>query len=214
MPPSRPYRTATVTAVFLLVLTALVHAAGATSAFAQKAKSATGPAQPGAAQPGAAPARKAIEVRYGTAGLPAPVIEMRDAILAAVASGRIEELKIPLEMNEMKPNFGDGPVPDPIAHLKQASKDGDGREVLEALGKLLDAGYAILPLGRDLENNRIYVWPYFAETGVRDLSPKQEAELLALVTEAQVNAMRDNGGRYTHWRVGIAADGTWHVLAR
>lgn len=207
---TRSYHTATTTAVLLLTLTALVHASAATSAFAQRAKSAPPAAQNGAQMP----AFKAPEVRYGSAGLPGPVLEMRDAIQAAVASGQIEELKIPLEMNEMKPNFGDGPVADPIGHLKQASKDGEGREVLEALGKLLEAGYAVLPLGRDIENNRIYVWPYFAETGVRDLTPAQEAELLALVPEPEIKAMRDNGGRYTHWRVGIAADGTWHVLAR
>lgn len=210
MPSNACYRTATVTAVFLMLLMALVHAPAATSAFAQRAKSA-----PPAAQKGPqTPVPKAPEVRYGSIGLPGPVLEMRDAIQAAVASGQIEELKIPIEMNEMKPNFGDGPVPDPIGHLKQASKDGDGREVLEALGKLLEAGYAILPMGRDIENNRIYIWPYFAETGVKDLTPVQEAELLKLVPEADIKDMREKGGRYSHWRVGIAADGTWHVMSK
>ena len=149
----------------------------------------------------------------GTEGLPRAVIEMREALLAAVKSGRIEELLVAIEMNEIKPNFGDGPVSDPVAHLKQASSDGEGREVLAALGNLLEAGYAILPLGRDLENNRIYVWPYFAETGVANLTPAQEVELYRLVPPAAVKAMRETG-RYGYWRVAIAADGTWHVMSR
>lgn len=214
MPPLRLYRTATLTGVFLMLLLALVHVAGTTTVVAQKSNSVpieaprTRPASP-------APKAKAASapISYGTEGLPGPVLEMRDAILSAVRSGRIEELKIAIEMNEMKPNFGDGPVPDPIAHLKQASGDGEGRDVLAALANLLEAGYATLPLGRDLENNRIYVWPYFAETGLQDLTPAQEVELYRLVSPAAAKEMRVKG-RYTHWRVGIAADGTWHVMSK
>ena len=208
MPPLRPCRTATPAAVYLIVLMAIVHAVGSMTVSAQSRKST--PAE----TPAASPSRRvAPEVRYGTDGLPRPVLEMREAILAAVKSGRIEELRIAIEMNEIKPNFGDGPVPDPIAFLKQASSDGEGREVLAALGNLLEAGYAILPLGRDLENNRIYVWPYFAETGIGNLTPEQEVELYRLVPPASVAKMREKG-RYDYWRVGIAADGTWHVMAR
>ena len=217
MPPIRPYRTATLTAVFLIVLTALVHEGASTTVSAQTGKSApaeTSKELPGPSRAPAKAGRKTqVEVHYGTDRLPRPVLEMREAILAAVKSGRIEELRIAIEMNEIKPNFGDGPVPDPIAFLKQASGDGEGREVLAALGNLLEAGYAILPLGRDLENNRIYVWPYFAETGVANLKPEQEVELYRLVTPAAAREMRTKG-RYSSWRVGIAADGTWHVMAR
>ena len=214
MPPLRPYRTATVTGVFLMLLLALVHVAGTTMVVAQKSKSTPieGP-KTIAPTPSMKAAAAAASVRYGSEGLPAPVLEMRDAILAAVKSGRIEDLKIAIEMNEMKPNFGDGPVPDPIAHLKQASGDGEGRDVLAALGNLLDAGYATLPLGRDLENNRIYVWPYFAETGLKDLTPAQEVELYRLVPPAAAQEMREKG-RYNYWRVGIAADGTWHLMSK
>ena len=209
MPPGFSL-SATRTRVVLLVLIALVHVGGmgggVSRASAQKSKG-----QPPAAK---SPATKpASEVRYGTAGLPVPVLEMREAILAAARSGRIEELKSAIELNEMKPTFGDGPVADPIGFLKQASADGEGREVLAALANLLDAGYVAVPLGRDLENNRIYVWPYFAETGLANLTPAQEVELYRLVPPAAVKEMREKG-RYGYWRVGIAADGTWHVLSR
>ena len=218
MPPQAPYRTATATGAFLIALCSIVHVAGSGSSIAQTSLAQTSLAQtsqsaPSPGQPALRAAPKGTEVRTGTDKLPRAVLEMRDAILAAVRSGEIEDLRIPIEMNEIKPNFGDGPVPDPIAHLKQASSDGEGREVLAALANLLEAGYAVVPLGRDLENNRIYVWPYFAETGIQNLTPVQEVELYRLVPPAMVQAMRATG-RYSYWRVAIAADGTWHVLSK
>ena len=47
-----------------------------------------------------------LEISYGTAKLPAPVAEMREAILAAVRSGKIEELRHAYELNELKPELG------------------------------------------------------------------------------------------------------------
>lgn len=194
-------------AVFLMTLAALVHVTGATTVVAQKPKSQSAAPVPGAKSP-------QPQIRQGTEGLPAPVLEMREAILAAVRSGTIEEIRVPIEMNEIKPSFGDGPVPDPVAHLKAASSDGKGKEVLEALGKLLDSAYAIVPLGKDLENNRFYVWPALAATGVSGLSNEQEGELKRLAPEALATEMISKGGPYTYWRVAIAADGTWHVFSK
>jgi hypothetical protein len=118
----------------------------------------------------------APEIRCGSEPLPGPVADMREAILGAVGSGRIEE-------------------------------------ILAVLGEILDAGCAVLPLGRDLENNRIYVWPYLAETDLTKLGPAQEVQLLRLVPPAAAKDMRA-AGRYTHWRLGIGADGTWHFFRR
>ena len=140
-------------------------------------------------------------------------MDMREAILAAVRAGRIEELKTAIELNEMKPTFGDGPVPDPIAWLKQMSSDGEGREILAQLANILEAGFVALPLGRDPENTAVFIWPHFAETGVRNLTPEREVELLRLVPAAAAKAMRDKGA-YDHWRIGIGADGVWHFLRR
>ena len=147
-------------------------------------------------------------------GLPAPVEDMREAILSAVRSGRIEELRHAWELNELKPDLGEAPRwAIPIAHWKQISGDGEGREILAALAEILDAGYVVLPLGRDLENNRLYVWPYFAEVPLDKLSPAQEVELLRLVPPAAAKDMR-SAGKYTHWRIVIGADGTWHSFRR
>lgn len=197
-------------AVFLLALAMLVHAWPVIgSAFAQT----SGTQSFSKGQAGIAAEGATGEVRHGTVGLPGPVIEMRDAILAAVKSGRIEDLKVAIEMNEMKPAFSSGPVPDPIAKLRSSSADGEGREVLAALGNILESGYVAVPAGRDIENNRIYVWPHFAETGTKTLSPSAEVELYRLAPAADVRRMRESG-RYDGWRIGIGADGVWHFLLR
>ena len=157
------------------------------------------------------PARAAADlaVNYGAAKLPAPVTEMREAMLAAVRSGKIEELRHAYELNELKPELGPAPVSDPVAHWKKISGDGEGLEVLAALAEILDAGYVTVPLGRDVENNRIYVWPYFAEVPLAKLSAAQQVELLRLVPPAAAKEMLQSG-KYTHWRLAIGADGTWH----
>jgi len=170
------------------------------------AQSAVAPAAPSKTRPPAPPV-----VGRGTEALPDPVKEMREAILAAARSGRIEELRVAYEFNELKPDLGVVPVPDPVAHWRAISGDGEGREVLAALAEILEMGYAVLPLGADLENNRIYVWPYLAEVALDRLTPAQEVDLLRLVPPPAARQMRA-AGRYTHWRIAIGADGTWHSL--
>jgi hypothetical protein len=138
---------------------------------------------------------------------------MREAILSAVRSGRIEDLRHAYDLNELKPDLGPEAVGDPIAYWKKISGDGEGREILAALGEILDTGYVAVPLGRDLENNRIYVWPYLAEVPLDKLTPAQDVELLRLVAPATAKQMKTTG-KYTYWRIAIGADGTWHSLRK
>ena len=166
-----------------------------------------------AQSPAAAPPSPAPPIAYGAGKLPKPVAEMREAILTAVRDGRIEELKIAIELNELKPNFGKQTLDDPIAYLKAVSGDGEGREILAILGELLDGGYTTVPMGKDIENNKVYVWPYLAEVPLKDLTPAQEVELLRLVPPAAAKEMKTKG-RYAHWRIIIGADGTWHSFER
>jgi hypothetical protein len=199
-----------VAGLFLLAQFALVQCFGpASPAHAQRS-----PEKSSSAKKGQPPRPAAPEVRYGTDRLPGPVQEMREAILSAVRAGRIEELRHAWELNELKPDLGVTLIHgDPIAHWKRISGDGEGREILAALGEILDAGYVALPLGRDLENNRVYIWPYFAEVALDKLTPAQEVELLRLVSPAALKDMR-SAGKYTHWRIAIGADGTWHSFRR
>jgi hypothetical protein len=198
-----------VVGLFLLVQFPLVHCPGWLSpGLSQPAKQKSGSTRNKQSAPVPAP-----NVRYGREGLPPPVQDMREAILSAVKSGRIEELRHAWELNELKPDLGVASVGDPVAYWRQISGDGEGREILAALAEILDTGYVVLPLGPDLENNRLYVWPYFAELPPDKLSPAQEVELLRLVSPAAVKDMR-SAGKYTHWRIVIGADGTWHSFRR
>jgi hypothetical protein len=171
--------------------------------------------QPGKAAD-AQPKQKASppKVRYGTEGLPRPVLELREALLAAVESGEIEDLRHALDLSEIKPDAGaPDKAADPVAHWKAMSGDGKGREALAALSLILESGYVAVPRGADIENNQLYVWPYFAETPMGKLTPRQEVELMRLVPAAAAREMQEKG-KYTHWRLAIGADGTWHAFRK
>jgi hypothetical protein len=175
---------------------------------AQKAKAKSASTKKGQGESGAP-----LQVQYGTQKLPVPVQEMREAILSAVKAGRIDELRHAYELNELKPDLGVDAGSDPVAHWKKISGDGEGREILAALAEILETGYVVLPLGRDLENNKVYVWPYFAEVPLDKLSPPQEVELLRLVPPSAAKQMQTSR-KYTYWRIAIGADGTWHSLRK
>lgn len=133
---------------------------------------------------------------------------MRDLILAAVASGHIEDLKPALELNGTAPDFGSGTAGDAIAALATQSEDGQGRSVLAALAEVLDVEPAALPLGRDLENNLVYVWPYLAERDLSSLTAAEEIDALRLFGSSKLKEMREKK-RWMWWRLKIGADGSW-----
>jgi hypothetical protein len=196
--------------LFLVALVSLVHCLRVSA----PARSQTvGEEQLRPSAPARGAATSGPKIAYGTEALPGAVEDMRAAILEAVQSGDIEDLRHAYERNELKPDLGAGPVADPVAHWRQISGDGEGREILAILAGVLDAGYVIVRGGRDAENARIYVWPYFAEVPIASLSKAQQVELLRLVSPATLEAMR-TAGRYTYWRVAIGADGTWHSFRK
>jgi hypothetical protein len=158
-------------------------------------------------------AKKLHKPGEDTGPLPAPVEEMRQGILAATHSGNIEDLREPLDWNELKPEVAAPAGEDPIAYWKKTSADGNGREILAALADILPMRAAELPLGKDLENNIIYVWPYLAEMDLEKLTPAQEVDLLRLVGAAEAKAMRA-AKKWTWWRLTIGADGTWHSFKK
>ena len=145
--------------------------------------------------------------------LPPAVAEMRDAILTAVQSGRLEDLKIAVELNELKPELAAHAVADPVAYWRQISADGEGRDILAVLETLFDLPYAIVPLGKDVENPGLYVWPGFADRPLATLSSEEDAQLLRLMPPEAAHRMKDQG-RYSGWRLVIGADGVWHSFRR
>lgn len=150
--------------------------------------------------------------RVPFAELPVAVQEMRDAILAAVVRGDFDELRTAIEWNELPPDFGLDANVDPIAHW-QASTRGKGVEILAILGEILERPPAKLPLGRDLENNLVYVWPALAELPPGQLTPGQQVELYRMVGAEEAEAILKSG-KWTWYRLAIGADGTWHTFAR
>ena len=133
---------------------------------------------------------------------------MRELLLTAARSGDADELKAILDASAVKPDLGVDATADPVAALKAAASDHEGRETLAALSEILELPPVALPLGRDLENNLIYVWPYLAERPLDTLSPAEEIDLYRLAPAGKVTEMREKK-RWLWWRLTIGADGSW-----
>jgi hypothetical protein len=72
---------------------------------------------------------------------------------------------------------------------------------------VMSAGYARVGQGPD----EMYVWPYFAETGVAALTSAQEVELYRIAPRELVAAMKQSG-KYSYYRLGIGPTGVWHYF--
>jgi hypothetical protein len=153
---------------------------------------------------------KDVEVLRDVSTLPPQVARMRSAILGAAASGEVESLRVPIEMNELPPMLASEKVKDPMLYWREISGDGEGREVMATLIELFRAGFARKAGGTE---NEMYVWPYFAEMPLDKLTPAQEVELLTIVPPARMKEMRQKG-KYDHYRIAIAKDGTWHSFMK
>jgi len=147
------------------------------------------------------------KVLYDFNALPDPVKRMLEQIAEAAQSGEIEKMRPVLESNELKPMVTAAHVDDPIAFWKKESADGSGRDVLAAMLDVMSSGYVRTGRGED----EMYVWPYFAETGLSALTPSQEVELYRVVPPDRAVAMKKNG-KYGYYRLGIAPNGVWHFF--
>lgn len=137
--------------------------------------------------------------------LPDSVAATRDALMAAAATGDVGALQSVLDAQEELPVLSFGGAEDPIDYLRAASNDGEGRELLGIMMELLEAPFAIVGAGTDHET---YVWPYFAEISLDNLTPPQLVELYKLISHYDFEEMQHLGGWY-FYRVGIAANGDW-----
>jgi hypothetical protein len=152
----------------------------------------------------------AIEVLRDVSTLPPEVARMRAAILQAAVTGDVENLRVPIEMNELPPMLAKSKVGDPMAYWREVSGDGEGREIMAVLIELFRAGFT---RKAGSPGKEMYVWPYFAEMPLDKLTPAQEVELLTLVPPARMKEMRQKG-KYDHYRLAIAGDGTWHFFMK
>lgn len=155
-------------------------------------------------------AEKNVEVLRDVSTLPPQVARMRTAILSAAATGEVENLRLPIEMNELPPMLTNEKIKDPMAYWREISGDGEGREIMAVFIELFRTGFARKAGGTE---NEMYVWPYFAEVPLDKLTPAQEVELLTIVPPARMKEMREKGV-YDHFRIAIAKDGTWHSFMK
>jgi hypothetical protein len=149
-----------------------------------------------------------LEILRNNADLPAPVAKMRAEILKAAASGDIEQMRMPADLNEIPPMVAKEKTGDLVAHWKSVSGDGQGREIMAELIKLFRTGFVRKP---QKNGGDMYVWPYFAEMPLNKLTPAQEVELLTIISPARMKQMRVKG-QYDGYRIGISQDGVWHYF--
>jgi hypothetical protein len=187
--------------VLVLTLATVVHGGGIAGNVGPQAQQGKARQKPPHAAPRPSP----------TSDLPPQVAAMRDLIEAAVRSGHIEDLEAALAADGPKPQIAAEPKDDPIAYWKSVSADGQGREILAVLARVLALPPARLEIGPDAENAAVYVWPYLAEARLDALTPAQEVDLYRLMPVAEANAMRA-GGKWTWYRLVIGADGAWHAF--
>jgi len=192
----------------LAVLTALglIMASGLAAQTGVNTETIQPPAAPSAPPP-LAPGVP-VEIISDLSRLPAPVARMRERILQAARSGNLEKLVLVMQSNETLPVFSFGNEKDPIAFWKANFPDSDGVEILATLIQILETAFVHIARGTPQD---MYVWPYFAQTPLKDLSREQKVELFRIVTGADYKEMTEFGA-YSFYRVGIAPDGVWHYF--
>lgn len=147
-----------------------------------------------------------VSILRDTTLLPEPVQRLRRLIIEAARSGDIERLRplLGTSSSTTRLSFGEAPE-DPIAFLREISGDEKGYEILAILLEVMESPFVELPLKTD---EAIYVWPYFVEMSLDELSPEQLVELMTLATAGDYAAMQEFGA-YNFFRVGITPEGEW-----
>lgn len=151
---------------------------------------------------------KIPDVQYGEDKLPAAVRQMRKDILEAAINVDFKRLKLVYDANDEPPTLSFDETGDPIEILKKNSGDPEGLEILAIMIEILQAGWVHKNPG---EADEMYIWPYFTEMSLDQLSKKQKVELYEIVTASDVEEM-ETFGSYIFYRLGIGPDGTWYFF--
>lgn len=149
---------------------------------------------------------KPAEIMFDISKAPEAVRKTRDAIIEAAKAG---DLKKVAELMHPGPNHTDiGPDDsgnDIPTALKDMSGDGDGLEILSIMLDILSTGFAHVNAGTPDE---AYVWPYFAEKKLDQLTAPEKVDLMRIVTAGDFADMQEYGG-YNFYRIAITPDGHW-----
>lgn len=149
------------------------------------------------------PSASQADISYDVSALPEPVQATRELLIEAARTGDIEALRPVFARQTAAPVVApfDSPA-DPVEFLRLQSGDDAGREILAILIELLESGHVTVGEG----GRKTFVWPYFAEVPLHELSDKQFVEVYRILTAVDVEEIERIGG-YTFFRVGIAPDG-------
>lgn len=142
------------------------------------------------------------DVEWGLDTVPPAVRRTHASLLRAAKTGDIEALRPIFGQWEVPPIVAYDVVEDPVAHLKMQSGDDEGREILAILAELLESGHVMV----GEEPRGTYVWPYFAEVPLEELSDPHYVDLYRILTAIDVEEI-ERQGRYTFFRVGIEENG-------
>lgn len=138
------------------------------------------------------------------AALPEPVKRMRELLLEAAKTGDIEKLRpligIGAEATQLSVAEIEG---DAIEYLKGQAGDADGQEILAIMLDILEAKFVHSDIGTTEE---LYVWPYFVERQLDQLTPPEKVDLFRIVTAGDYEDMK-NFGAYNFYRIGISPEG-------
>jgi len=140
--------------------------------------------------------------------LPPAVALMRERILAAARTGKLDVVVSAMQSSKTLPIFSQAGDKDPIAYWRRNYPDSEGIEVLAILTEILETPCVHVDPGTPEE---MYVWPYFARTPLKTLTPEQKVELFKIVTGGDYKDML-NAGTYNFFRLGIGADGGWRFF--
>ena len=133
---------------------------------------------------------------------------MVQRLRAAAATGDIQRLRIAIERNELPPVFERGARGHGVDILKRRSADGEGKEMLRILTRVLDQGFAASTAGPAPQQ---FLWPWFARAPFNALDPAARSAAWGLVRVADIGVSIQAGQPLVH-RIGIGADGTWHYF--
>jgi hypothetical protein len=148
------------------------------------------------------------EVISDLARLPPAVARMRERILAAARTGRLDAVVAVMASNGTMPIFSLNGDKDPVVYWRQNYPDSAGVEILAILTEILETGFVHVDKGTPEE---MYVWPYFSRAPLEALSPEQKVELFKIVTGGDYKDML-GAGTYNFFRLGIGQDGAWRFF--
>jgi hypothetical protein len=143
--------------------------------------------------------------------LPARVAALRSRILVAAASRDIEQMRAPIEWNEVPPLFSKSAhanaATDPIKLLKSLSYDGTGAEMLSLATAVFEAPYVVQSHASAVS----YIWPSFAVVPLLYPTATEQLAMWRCVRFADLGKVTQSGQPWLY-RAAIGSDGTWHYF--